>query len=202
MATFDTGLNQVLPYVEGCPDMLALLHLRNAAIEFCERSLVWQATLTPIVTVLNQRTYNFAPALPADSVVAKLLSVRRGGVPMTLASEVAGDSPQAPLDTVGTTALRSQLVLGMAPQAGQQLVARVALKPSQAAVDFDDGLFEQYIEAIAQGAIARLQAIPSKAWTADPTTARSNFERAINSATATVAKSATRMTLPTTPSYF
>lgn len=200
--TLDDGLNQVLPYVEGCPDALALLHMRNAAIEFCERTLVWQATLSPIVTVLNQRSYLFAPALPAGATVAKVLNVRRDGQNMDLMTEVASDANPAGVDAAGTNALRSALVLGLAPAAGRQLVVRAALKPSRAAIDIDDGLFEQYIEAIAQGAIARLQALPSKPWTADPGLALGKFEKAMAEATSTVLRAGARITLPASPSYF
>lgn len=200
--TLDDGLNQVLPYVEGCPDMLALLHLRNAAIEFCERTLVWQATLSPIVTVLNQRTYPFAPALPAGATVAKLLSVKRDTQPMELMTEATTDASTTGVDAAGTNALRSALVLGLPPTAGRQLLVRAALKPSRTATDIDDGLFEQYIEAIAHGAIGRLQSLPNKEWTADPSLALGKFEQAVANATATVLRAGSRLTVPAQPSYF
>ena len=36
MATFDSLLKEILPYVPGCPEGLVKSNLRSATIEFCE----------------------------------------------------------------------------------------------------------------------------------------------------------------------
>lgn len=38
----------VLPYVPGVPDATAVHHIRNAAIDFCRRTLAWQMEIDPI----------------------------------------------------------------------------------------------------------------------------------------------------------
>ena len=51
MATYDSLVKEVLPYVPGCPDSLVINHLRAATIETCEKSKAYVQDLDPISTV-------------------------------------------------------------------------------------------------------------------------------------------------------
>lgn len=42
MTDLDEFLSKVLPYAPGCPEPVALEHIRNAAIEFCEETKLWR----------------------------------------------------------------------------------------------------------------------------------------------------------------
>ncbi len=52
----------VLPYANGCPDLTAEFHVRQAAIEFFQRSLAWRQDLDAAMTV-DQVAGSWAPYL-------------------------------------------------------------------------------------------------------------------------------------------
>ena len=59
MASFDSLVKEVLPYVPGCPDTLVENHLRSATIDFAERSKAYVLDLDPITTVSGVYEYDF-----------------------------------------------------------------------------------------------------------------------------------------------
>ena len=48
MATFDSLVKEVLPYVPGCPDTLVETNLRSSTIELCEKSKAYLVELDVI----------------------------------------------------------------------------------------------------------------------------------------------------------
>lgn len=50
----------VLPHANGCPNMIAQFYVRQAAIEFCRRTLCWSKTLPAVSTVLAPLTFTGA----------------------------------------------------------------------------------------------------------------------------------------------
>jgi len=51
VASFDSLIKDVLPYVPGCPDSLIETTLRSATIELCEKSKAYTHDLDPITTI-------------------------------------------------------------------------------------------------------------------------------------------------------
>ena len=67
MSTLLTAFNPfVLPHVRSCPNPVAQHHIRQAAIEFCRRTLIWRKTLAPVSSVLAAITFT-APLVAATS---------------------------------------------------------------------------------------------------------------------------------------
>ena len=59
MASFDSLVKEILPYVPGCPDSLIKTHLRAATIELCEKSKAFTHDLDPITTISGVYEYEF-----------------------------------------------------------------------------------------------------------------------------------------------
>ena len=59
MASFESLVKDVLPYVPGCPDSLIQTNIRSAAIELCEKSKAFTFDLDPITTISGEYEYEF-----------------------------------------------------------------------------------------------------------------------------------------------
>lgn len=166
---FDDFLSSVLPYVTGCPDSLALDHIKKAARGFCARTLVWNYSCRPISATAGLANYT-------------LLIGEHEEVVRVLRCEVNGTEYAVPNAAIGRAATRSMtgnlctlsggindFTLSPAPwDDGLEIIMDVAVKPSMRAEDWPDDLAE-HVEAIASGAIATLCAIPKKEWSDDLT---------------------------------
>lgn len=153
-------------------------HLRDAAIELCDRSKVWVQTLDLIDAVAEQQAY----ALPL-ATGTELVEIRRAWFndePINPRSKTYLDRKYddwtaeigTPIDY--TQDDKTEILLVPAPQdaATDAIKVRVAIKPTYTASSLDDDLFAEYRKVIACGAIASLMAMKDVAWS-DP--ARSEF---------------------------
>ncbi len=59
MASFDSLITEVLPYVPGCPDSLIETNLRSATIELCEKSKAFTFDLDPLNSISGEYEYEF-----------------------------------------------------------------------------------------------------------------------------------------------
>jgi len=168
--TWDDFAPYVLPYAPGCPDGTMEHHVRQAAIEFCRATFVWQADLAPIAG--DGTTTTFALTMPTGALACKLLAVaiNTTGFAPVMADLVAPEDGAArirndDLRPCAFTGDLSGLVVWPAQPSTASMVATVALKPSQTAATFPDVLFNQHANDIACGALASLLSMPKQEWT-------------------------------------
>lgn len=172
--TWEKFFDEVLPDVPGCPQPVAKNAIRNAAIEFCDRSWVYRADHAAINAVANQGAYPYAP--PAGTKVVVPLTVwydKKRLDPMDmhdlegLYAHWPSETASAPLYFV-QQALETLIVVP-APTAALAgaITLKVALKPTRASADIDDTIWEKYLEEISCGAKAKLFAMKKKPWS-DP----------------------------------
>jgi hypothetical protein len=199
------GLKRVLPYVPGCPDQTALVHLRDAAVEFCTQSLAWRAELTA-TTVAGQATYTIP--LPAGSLLVKMLQFdvggdTRGGMP--------GPSRGRDLRRgtysrdVAWTDDRATVTLNPPPSnSGETVTLYVALKPSDDAETLPLDLWQHHAKTLEHGALGTLMAMPTQPWS-NPQLAGFNddrFKTRTDSAASAAARGHSRATGRTKPFLF
>lgn len=160
----------VLPYAPGCPDATMEHHVRQAAIDFCRATFVWQANLTAIPG--DGASTVFAMAMPAGALACKLLAVTinvTGVAPrpadLVTPEEGAERIRDGDLRPCAFTGDLAGLVVWPAQPTTASIVPTVALKPSQAAATFPDVLFSQHANDIACGALASLLSLPRQEWT-------------------------------------
>jgi len=75
-------LSRVLPNVPGCPQPLALQHIRDAAIRVCERTLAWRHVQVPYD--LMPGVYEYAYAKPEGSEVHVLFAAHVNNSPLEI----------------------------------------------------------------------------------------------------------------------
>lgn len=159
--------------VPGCPDTLIENNIRSAAIEFCEKTGVYQAELDPVTTVANVYEYDLEP--PSGTVVHKVMWVVHEGVDLEpistnlleqrLPKWRSRDNAGTPQYFVKNS--QSLFWLVPVPQATSpsSTVLRVQLKPTHTSTACDDDVMTDYREAIINGALTRLLRMPSREWT-------------------------------------
>lgn len=166
---YDNFLPEVLPYVMGCPENVALTAIRSACIEFCEHSLYLQQALTPISVVAA--TAEYTVDVPAGYVLNKIMSLSLGTNPLKEVGLLDLEAMFGPAwdQRVGTPVAYLQLdaekiLLVPKPDFDQedQLQGRISLRPTRASTTIDGVIFERWAEVIAFGARARLHDTPSQ----------------------------------------
>jgi hypothetical protein len=160
MAALSAFYPLIAPRVPGAPAVAISAAALEGAIEFCARTLTLQRKLTAVTTVANQAAYTLTQA---GEVVEKLLAAKLAGQPLRLPVQADLDedddetlSVSAPGDLLLTGTM--QVTLTPPPAiAGQSLVVRAAMRPTQAATTVDDVLFERHAQAIADWALHKLK---------------------------------------------
>lgn len=173
MATtlFTAWYDRVLTELAGVVQAFALLHIRDAAIEFCERSCIWIVDHAPIASVLSQGAYDYAPA--AGTKVVKAMRAWYDKKPLEPQSEAQlsslysywpGEEGQP---TYFLSEQSDKLILVPKPAAAlaDAIRAKVALKPARDATGIETWIYEDYRDVIAAGAIARMKRMPGKPFT-------------------------------------
>lgn len=162
----------VLPDVRDCPDLIAADAVRNAAIEFCERSRAWRHDLDPITAAANVPEYSLDA--PANTVVWEVMSVRFQGQPITLKAPDDLDvlmpgwqEEKGEVVHYFVKDFRRTLRLVRIPGSSVPNAIRVnaALKPSVASSTVEEDFFEEHYRHVAAGAKAALLSMAAKAWT-------------------------------------
>lgn len=166
---YEQFLSQVTQYVPDVSEFVAIDAIRNAAIEFCTKSLFWQTTLASVPVVAGKATYTLQT--PADTKVIQIVSayfnenllvpqspdrladIYRRGDWQTMTG-----SPQ-----YITQVIKPEITVVPIPvNAAGNLSVRVALAPTRDSQEIDAEIYEQWAETIAMGARARLYAQPKQ----------------------------------------
>lgn len=189
--SYDLFLPEVMPYVHDTPEFVMINAIRNAAIEFCDKSLYWQYEHDPITCLPNQSVYEFD--LPNETTTARIMSAWYQNLPMASRNEdeMYKIFPMDWRTMVGRPQFYiqnrpSELIIAPSPQilAVNGLVILMALKPTRSSTTIDSDIYERWAEHIAFGARARLYDTPNQPY-ADPQQAvkyRAWFESAIGEA--------------------
>lgn len=175
MTPFTDFLSYVLPSAPSVPEPLAIQALRNAAIEFCERTRSWRYV---VELSLTGDEYELMP-VPAQSSLFeieaawfrtandnlwgdKLARVSFADIDPNLLP-VAGDTPTgAPPEYISQKDRDTVIIF---PIAHGTLRISMFLTPSQTAEDTEDFLFEKYAKQIADGALASILMTPGQPYT-------------------------------------
>lgn len=172
-----------LPHISGVPDPYLDQCIRDACIDFCVMSDAVQRVLTPINVVALTQDYAVTP--PSDMLLVRVKFVGMEGVELGPVPTDQVDSATAlsggtvGSDTIdtgtpkwffqktpGSTSISLHPVPDVASTAG--LVIKASFKPTLTALVVDDLLYNEYAEAIAMGAVARVKATPHQPFTGDP----------------------------------
>lgn len=166
---FDEFLPEVLPDVPGCPDISAIIAIRNAAIEFCERSHFWKSALGAFSTEANAMTYNLVSPVTGTRVI-QVRDLFLDGAEIRPRTEEWLDQNSLDWRTAGSKPRfyfqpsPEQITLASLPDAAYALTGTVSLCPKRTATGIERFVYENHLETIASGAKSRLMMAPGKAW--------------------------------------
>ena len=171
MASFESLVKDVLPYVPGCPDSLIQTNIRSAAIELCEKSKAFTFDLDPITTISGEYEYEFDQ--PSGTDVHQILWATYDGhdldpiSPRSLELNYPDWRDKTGTPTVYLQKTVNTFWLVPVPNDGKELLVNVALKPTRTTNNIDTEFSNTYRDGIIYGTIFRLLRIPQKEWT-DP----------------------------------
>ena len=180
MATFDSLIKEVLPYVPGCPDTLVKTHLRAATIEACEKSQAYLHYLDTIITVADVYEYDFSQ--PTGTDVHQILWMIHDGndldpiSPRSLELNFPDWRNRSSLPKVYLQKTPDTFWVVPVPSSSKTNAIRlsVALKPTRTSNNINTDFSTDYRDAIIYGALYRLLRIPSKDWS-DPVASSDYF---------------------------
>lgn len=158
-------LNRVLPYVSGCPDQVAVEHLREAAREFCRRTRLWQFESTPVPTIAGESAYQLdldegqeiilLSGAWVDGQVTAVVTAAEGRASLQHGTEDRFVYLDDPFDiNVNPVPTINDL----------NVVVQMVVQPSVDSTDWPDD-FSEYVPDIAKGAVRTLALLPRKEWT-------------------------------------
>jgi hypothetical protein len=165
-------LDEVLPNLAADPSDPVTEHaIKRAVIQFCEGSWIWKHLPDPIDVSAGEATYTLE--VPPGADVAAVIGAEYDGQPIEQKSlDWLNANLQGWRTTTGTPKYFTQVnteevVLAPVPEGNLTggLVLTLALSPSQASTSFPKWIFNQYIYALADGALAKLMTMPNKGWT-------------------------------------
>lgn len=210
--SYDTFLSEVVPYVRDCPEFVAINAIRNACIEFCEKTLYLRQQVEDITVVSGQAVYDIGLSSIHTSV-ACVVSATLGRYPLVPRQEqdlvelYGGDwrtlsgavqhITQDELDTV-------RLVLVPDRVYTDPLSLIAALRPMRTSTSIDRRIFESWAEVIGFGARARLHNTPGQPYNDEAAGAKFRvwFESGCSKATIAANKGLGRATLVVRPQRF
>ena len=174
MATtpYSTFLPEVAPFVFDVPEFVATNAVRNACIEFCEKTRYLQLEVPTFDTVVNQPNYNIATlaGLTSDQIFVDMMESWNGGallIPksseeLTRLFRWVDWRTQIGMPIYITRILQNEVLLVPVPQAISTITMRIAVAPSRASLTVDNEIFEHFVEFISYGARARLYDMPNQ----------------------------------------
>jgi hypothetical protein len=181
----------------GLTSFAAANELRKAAQEFCRRTGVWRKTMDTM-TLTATDIHDFE--LSSTEKVVKITSAKLNGQTLDPLTREQLDDQNRGITAISAT----QFQLYPEPASGDTLDLKVTLTPSNTALGVEDFIYDDYAEAIAYGAKARLMRRKDTDYY-DPAEAEVNearFERAISQAHFDAAKGKTRAPLRTRGSFY
>ncbi len=167
MKPIDSILGSINPYAPGCAAPTAYFAIRQAAIEFCERTRLWRYEDEFDVSAAESESI----VTPYGSVLLDIERASCDGEPLEPRT-VAWLDERMPTwrdgGAVGDPKYLTQLELNtmrIVPGKAGTVKISVWLKPSQDCMDLPDFMVDQYREIIAHGALGRILMMPNQPYT-------------------------------------
>jgi hypothetical protein len=186
MATpWETFYPYLQPHVPGCPEIVIVQHLQEAAVDFCERSGVWRYDLESDFTSKSLSDYEVF--LPNNTTLENILVLYLNDSPLTkvvdsyhFTSSGAGNGRPSYYSIYQDSFVRFYPT----PDAKYTFGGVATIKPSLDATGVEDFIYNTHGRAIACGALGKLLNIPGKEWTNPELAAyyRMKFDKAADDA--------------------
>lgn len=167
MKDFDDFLSHVMPYAPGCAYPTAISALRQAAIEFCQRTRLWRSDDEFPITPDNCEVI----CVPTGAELIEIEHVTFNGFPLTPVSisELDRDHPywrNGETSTMPQSYTQIAMdTIRVVPGAEGLLKVYTILMPSQDADQVPDWLVTKFARVIAAGALKDILILPGQPFT-------------------------------------
>lgn len=167
MTPLDAFLPEIRPYAPGVPDQVAFKHLRNAAIEFCERTKLWKweddydmpaTDCEQVITPSNSTVMDFEKVIFDGNDLRPVATVDLDRLSPGWRTEAPTGMPQYITQI-------EQNTLRIVPALAGHLYLCLRLKPSKDADELPDFLDIEYREVLSWGALSRILMVPGQSYT-------------------------------------
>jgi hypothetical protein len=190
-----TFYDYLMPLAPGCTQAFADQQLRLAAREWCDKTLCWRLWLDDVTTVTDVNEYDFGAATGQEVVQLLRATLDAQDLDVLTADSIPANwrSDTGWSDRQGIFTVDAKTFI-LVPQPAAGLIAQteVALRPTIDATGVEDFIFASYVNEIATGAAARLHAMPKKPYSYPQSTARAEFNAAIDKAASDVSHAFSR----------
>jgi len=172
MVPVSAFFSRLIPHVVGCPEPLAHQAVVDSAIALCDQALVVQIDLDPVSVIRGLADYELE--MPSQQRLSQVINVgleHRALTPVPsyqvgVVSDVSGQPKyyfSRDIDEI------LQLRLFPTPDRDYQdeLRVRVATRPTRDATRLHQSLFNDWSEAVVEGALARLYDTPGQAFSSE-----------------------------------
>lgn len=169
MKVWSDFFDYVAPLVPGADPSLLELHIRNAAIDFCNDTRAATYSL-PITTVVGQSSYDIS-LNGADYTPVIINSARiqtRELKPVTtdyLNGAVLGWRNDQGTPWAYLSDDPYSVRLYPTPDEATEVVVELSVMPTRSSAGIEDYVYDRYVEVIAHGAVQRIASIPQKPYT-------------------------------------
>ena len=166
-----TWINKIAPDVRGCPNPVIKDEVLWTARDFCKETQLLIEELTAIDVVEDQAEYTLAPT--GGEIVAidhvefdevRILPVTIEYMDKTF-SQWRTTTTTTPMHFLSDYYNKIRLVFIPEDDLTAGLVVWVSIKPLKTATTLDAFLYDNHFETLADGARARIMAMPKRPWT-------------------------------------
>jgi hypothetical protein len=166
---FEAFLPNLTQYVPDVPELVALNAVRNAAIEFCERTLIWQFDVDAMLAIKDVSTYEIDASAGVKFVDVmfgyyddKLLVPRATDELTRLFRWKDWRTMKGEPAYITRLTAKEVIVVPTPDKAGPKISVRAAFAPTRDASGVGVDVFENYVEIVCHGARARLYNTPGQ----------------------------------------
>lgn len=169
--SYEVFLPEVMPYVHDVPEIVAVQAIRNACIEFCEKTHYLQENLDPITGLKDIGNYD----LDANDNNYKVVEIMQAYYGDQLLIPKAQEELNQIYRTSNWENLSGNPYYYYRPRSGEirlvtkpiitetnKLNIKAAIAPKRSSTTIDDEMFERFLEYISFGARARLYNTPNQ----------------------------------------
>lgn len=207
--TFDPYLTRVLTSAIACPEPLAIRHIRDTAIDFCERTRVWRLKQSYALTITSDPVLLVAPSQSQiQEIRSAVIDIGTRPLERITSQDLDALYPlwRTETPTEGGARYITQIGLdsvSVYPRSLGNLLLEAILVPLRTATTLPDILFENYVDTITSGALAKVLITPARDFT-NPQLGATHYqlyENAVDSLVGKVARGQQRAPLRTKPQF-
>ena len=180
----DVFRDGIRPLIPSAPVPAVDRAIRTAAITISTQSMAIRERITPVNSVKGTGVYTLVP--PSDTRIIDIIAARYNNYPMDLTSEKELNIEMPTWDSVEGTPVQiyhsgyNEVTIAPPPDTAVTggIKVTVALSPTSSAAQVPQELAESFYEALIDGALANLFALPGTSW-ANPEEAAIRKDRMI-----------------------